>query len=56
MLLKNPKITKLDRKYFDEKGKMSQAANEGKLGRSFFTVNPKTGKQELRPRKNYARI
>lgn len=56
MIVKNIKTTREDRRYFDEKGRIKQAAEQGRLGKSWFTKNPKTGKDELRPRRLIKRI
>lgn len=50
MIVKNLKTTKADRRYFSEKAKINQAANDGRLGRSWFQVNPETGKTEVKPK------
>lgn len=55
MLIKNPKDTRSDRRYFDEKGKINQAANEGRLGRSWFRVD-ENGKSVLSPKKVIKRV
>ena len=51
MIVKNIKTTREDRRYFDEKGRMKEAAEQGRLGKSYFFRNPATGKDELRPRR-----
>lgn len=56
MIVKNPKTTKADQRYFEERGKISEAAREGRLGRSWFTLNPKNGKWEVKPHATYKRV
>jgi len=56
MIVKNIKTTREDRRYFDEKGRMKEAAEQGKLGKSYFFRNPATGKDELRPRRIIKRV
>ena len=56
MILKNDKSTSSDRRYHDEKGKITEAAKQGRLGKSWFFKNPKTGKQELRPHRLIKRV
>ena len=56
MVIKNIKTTQSDRKYFDEKGRIKEAADAGKLGKSWFYKNPKNGKDELRPRRIIGRV
>lgn len=56
VIIKNLKTTKADQRYFDEKAKIKKAAEEGRLGRDWYTKNPKTGKHELRPKKIFDRV
>lgn len=56
MIVKNIKNTREDRRYFDEKAKIKEAAENGRLGKSWFFKNPKNGKDELRPRKIIKRV
>jgi len=56
MNIKNPKTTGLDRKYFDEKARITEAAKAGKLGKSWFVKNEKNGKHELRPKNIYRKV
>ena len=56
MIVRNPKTTKADRRYFDEKARIKEAADAGKLGKSWFFKNPKNGKDELRPRRIIGRV
>lgn len=56
MIIKNFKTTRADQKYFEEKGRIKEAAESGRLGKDWFTLNPKTGKQELRPKKIYSKV
>ena len=50
------KTTREDRKYFDEKAKITQAAKEGKLGKEWLFKNPVNGKWELRPKRIYNKV
>lgn len=56
MLIKNPKITALDRKYYDERAKINEAARAGKLGKSWFVRNLKTGRMEVKPKATFRRV
>lgn len=56
MILKNTKLTESDRRYFDLKAKITEAAREGKLGREWYAYNPTNGKYELRPKRIYKHI
>lgn len=56
VVIKNFKTTRADQNYFETKGKIKQAAEAGKLGKDWFTVNPKTGKRELRPKRIYGKV
>lgn len=56
MLIKNIKTTREDRRYFDEKGKIKQAAEAGRLGKSWFRKDPRTGQDILSPRKVIKRV
>ena len=56
MIVRNDKTTRSDRRYFTEKGKINEAANMGKLGKSWFRKDPKTGNSVLSPRKVIKRV
>lgn len=56
MIIKNIKTTSSDRKYFDTKGKLVEAANAGKLGKQWYNYNKQKGVWELKPHKIYKRI
>lgn len=56
LIIKNLKTTKQDQRYFDEKGKIKQAAEDGKLGKDWFYKNPKTGKSELKPKRIFSKV
>lgn len=49
MIIRNIKTTSEDRRYYDAKAKITEAAKAGRLGKRWFYKNPKTGKNELRP-------
>lgn len=48
--------TEEDRKYFETEQKILDAHYRGKLGRDWYTLNPKNGKLELKPKNLYDRI
>lgn len=56
MIIKNPKTTREDQRYFDNKAKIIEAHREGKLGKEWYQYNPKTGKHELKPKRIYKRV
>lgn len=45
-----------DRKYFDEKAKILEAHRAGKLGKSWYKLNPEKGTQEIKPKSVFKRI
>lgn len=55
-LIKNIKTTDSDRKYFDEKAKINEAARQGKLGKSWLKQDPKTGEHKVAPKKIFKRV
>lgn len=56
MIIKNPKTTRSDQQYFETKGKIKEAAEQGKLGKDWFYKNPETGKNELRPKRIFGKV
>lgn len=48
--------TSEDQKYFDEEAKLLEAHYKGKLGKSWYRRNPKTGKMEIKPKSVFGRI
>lgn len=56
MIIRNLKNTRSDRRYFDEKGRISLAANEGRLGKSWFRYDEKKGEMVLSPKKVIRRV
>lgn len=56
MIIKNIKNTASDRKYFDEKGKINEAARAGKLGKSWLKQDPKTGEHKVQPKGIFRRV
>ena len=56
MIIKNLKTTREDRKYFDEKAKINEAARAGKLGKSWLKQDPKTGEHKVKPKGIFRRV
>lgn len=56
LIIKNLKTTRQDQKYFEEKGKIKEAAEAGKLGKDWFFKNPQNGKDELRPKRIFGKL
>lgn len=56
MIIRHEKTTREDQRYFDEKGRIAEAANKGKLGKSWFKYDQKKGQHVLSPKKNYRRV
>lgn len=56
MIIRNIKDTKADRRYFDERGRIAEAARAGKLGKSMLTLDPKTGEWHANPKKTFRRV
>ena len=55
MIIRNIKTTRSDRRYFDEKAKIKEAADAGKLGKSWFGRD-KNGEHKLRPKRIIGRV
>ncbi len=55
MIIRNIKTTAADRRYFDEKAKIKEAADAGRLGKSWF-ARDKNGEHKLRPRRIAGRV
>lgn len=56
MIIRNIKTTREDRRYFEEKGRIKQAADAGRLGKSWFRKDQKTGQEVLSPKKVIKRV
>ena len=56
MIIKNIKNTREDRRYFEEKGRIKMAADAGRLGKSWFRKDPRTGQDVLSPKKVIKRV
>jgi hypothetical protein len=56
MIIRNIKTTREDQRYFSEKGKIKEAADAGRLGKSWFRKDPKTGQDLLSPKKVIRRV
>lgn len=55
-IIRNIKNTASDRRYFEEKGKIKEAAEAGRLGKSWFRKDPRSGNQVLSPKKVIKRV
>lgn len=56
MIIRHEKTTKEDQKYFEKKGKVAEAANKGKLGKSWYRWDEQKKTYVLSPKKNYGRV
>lgn len=55
-VIRTHKDTQSERRFLDERTKVIEAHNQGRLGRNWYTKNPKSGKLELRPKRLFKRL